>query len=86
MIATRFCSAHELAEILTRSGVKVSVPTVIAACKRGRITAVRLRHQWLIVPDERLHKWVEELKATAEIRARRGRKPKTVVVAGEQNG
>jgi hypothetical protein len=85
MITTRFCSAHELAEILTRSGIKVSVPTVISACRRGRITALRLRGQWLIVPDERLNKWVEELKATAEVRARRGRKPKTVM-AGERNG
>jgi transposase-like protein len=85
MIATRFCSAHELSEILTRSGVKVSHPTVVNACKRGKLTAMRLKGQWLIVPDERLHKWVEELKVTAEIRARRGRKPKTVV-AGERNG
>jgi hypothetical protein len=85
MITTRFCSAHELAEILTRSGIKVSVPTVISACRRGKLTAMRLKGQWLIVPDERLHKWIEELKATAEIRARRGRKPKTVV-AGERNG
>jgi hypothetical protein len=85
MITTRFCSAHELAEILTRSGIKVSVPTVISACRRGRITAMRLRGQWLIVPDERLNEWVEELKATAEVRARKGRKPKTVL-AGEQNG
>jgi len=85
MITTRFCSANELAEILTLSGVKVSVPTVISACKRGKLTAMRLKGQWLIVPDERLHRWVEELQATAEVRARRGRKPKTVV-AGEQNG
>jgi hypothetical protein len=85
MLITGFCSAHELAETLTRSGVKVSHPTVVNACKRGKLTALRLRGQWLIVPDERLHKWVEELKATAEIRARRGRKPKTFV-AGERNG
>jgi hypothetical protein len=85
MFTTGFCSANELAEILTRSGVKVSTPTVIAACKRGKLTALRLKGQWLIVPDERLHKWVEELKATAEVRARIGRKPKTVV-AGERNG
>jgi hypothetical protein len=84
MLTTGFCSANELAEILTRSGVKVSTPTVIAACKRGKLTALRLKGQWLIVPDERLHKWVEELKATAEVRARIGRKPKTVV--GERNG
>jgi transposase-like protein len=85
MLTTGFCSANELAEILTRFGVKVSHPTVVNACKRGKLTAMRLKGQWLIVPDERLHKWVEELKATAEVRARKGRKPQTVV-AGERNG
>jgi hypothetical protein len=71
--------------MLTRSGIKVSVPTVIAACKHGKLTALRLKGQWLIVPDERLRAWVDMLKATAERRARMGRKPKTVV-AGERNG
>jgi ribonuclease HI len=44
--------------MLTRSGIKVSVPTVIAACKHGKLTALRLKGQWHIVPDERLHKAV----------------------------
>jgi predicted site-specific integrase-resolvase len=85
MLSSRYYSAHELAEVLAKLGVKVAVATVTNAIHKGRLSAIRLKGQWLIVPDERLYKWVEELKATAERRARMGRKPKTIV-AGERNG
>jgi hypothetical protein len=85
MLSSRYYSASELAEVLTRLGVRVSVRAVTYACQRGKLTAVRLKGQWVIAPDERLRAWVDRLKATAERRARMGRKPKTVV-AGERNG
>ena len=79
MLSSRYYSANELAEVLTRLGVRVSAKSVTYACQRGKLTAVRLKGQWLIVPDERLRAWVDRLKATAERRARMGRKPPTVV-------
>jgi len=85
MLSSRYYSANELAQVLAKLGVKVAVATVTYAIHKGRLSAIRLKGQWLIVPDERLHKWVEELKATAEVRARKGRKPKAVL-AGERNG
>jgi len=55
-------SARELARLLQKQGIYVTPPTVIKAARRGKLTALKLRAQWLILPDEYLRRWIVELQ------------------------